>query len=122
MNTTQLENNILKILFDYPHKFTDVEEIVRPQCFTGLRKNIYEAMLSLNEQQIEIDILTVLNEMKRSEIQVQVLDLTILQEGHSSLDKLDTYCKMLFEKYLLKEIEMMAKSIIVKIKTEPDPF
>ncbi len=122
MNTIQLETKIICTLFAYPERLFEVEQILRPQCFTEIRKNIYEAMIALSEMELPIDTLTVYNHLKTCEIEIQALELTQLQEQTPALDNLTTHAKLLYEKWLLKELDKLSKTIALEVKKHSDPF
>jgi replicative DNA helicase len=122
LNPIQLEDKILCTLISYPERLTEVEDILRPQCFTEIRKNIYEAMISLNELESPIDALTIFEELKRNEVQVQPIVLANYQAQTPALDNLDVHVKLLYEKWLHKELDKLSKEIVSDIKKNTDPF
>ena len=122
MNTIQLENRILSTLLSFPEKLTDVENILRPQCFTDIRKSIYEAIVSLVEQEIPVDTITIYQELKRNEIDIKPTVITIIPDEPARLDKLDLSVKMLYEEFLRKELSKLSQTINDKIKNDKDPF
>lgn len=122
MNTIQLETRILSTLLSFPEKLTDVENILRPQCFTDIRKSVYEAIVSLVEQEIPVDIITINQELLRNEILFNPLVVTTIPDEPARLDKLDTFVKILYEQFLLKELSKLSQTINDKIKNNKDPF
>lgn len=122
LNTIQLENNILYILFQHPGRLLEVEQILRPQCFTDIRRNIYEAMIALNEMELPIDKLTLQHQLKSCDIE---FDEGIFDEYEYQADllhKINVYSFMLYERWLSKELNKLSETIASDVKKNTDPF
>ena len=122
MNTIQLETKIICTLLFYPERLFEVEQILRPQCFTDVRKGIYEAMIALSEIESPIDTLTIYDQMKSCGIEINPSVFAEITALMPALDNLSIHTKLLYEKWLLKELDKLSKTISSDVKKNSDPF
>jgi len=122
LNTIQLEQKILSLLVDYPQHLNIAESILRPKCFSGENKIIYETIISLSEQEIPIDTLTIYQELKKQGIEINPGTIAALTGQESNYAKLDIFCKMLYEKFLNKELGKLSAESAKRVANSNDPF
>ena len=122
MNTIQLEQKILSLLVDYPQHLNIAESILRPKCFSGENKIVYETIISLSEQEIPIDTLTIYQELKKQGIEINPGTIAALTGQELNYAKLDIFCKMLYEKFLNKELGKLSAESAKRVANSNDPF
>jgi replicative DNA helicase len=122
LNTIQLEFNIIGLLISFPNYLEVVESILRPKCFTGNNKIVYEAILALDEQNIPIDTITIYEEIKKQGQPVEASFIAKFITVEPTISLLDTYSKMLYERWWNKEMNKLANELSAKTKSNTDPF
>jgi replicative DNA helicase len=85
-------------------------------------KLIYETIISLSEQEIPIDTLTIYKELKKQGTEINAGAIASLLGLEINYTLLDTLCKMLYEKFLNKELRKISVELDKKSIDENDPF
>lgn len=103
-----MEKNILGSLMMHKDAYDMVVEVLNKDCFyTDGHQHIFEAIQTLQKNNSPVDILTVCDELRKTE----KLDLvggsyyiTTLTNSFIGLHSIPKYCHLVYEKYLTREI------------------
>lgn len=105
---TEIEKSLLGAFLASREAQTEVFGILSsPDCFYA-RKHaiIYEAALLLKQRNDDIDLLTVTAELRRMGKldEVGVYDITVISDNISGIAHIDTYCRIVLEKFIGREL------------------
>jgi replicative DNA helicase len=122
-----LENAVLGSIMLEKNAFDPVSELLTAECFyVDAHQRIFKAMTSLSKKGQPIDILTVMQELKAME-ELEMVGgayyITQLTNSVVSSANNDTYCRILYEKYILREvIRMSGENISAAYDDTTDAF
>lgn len=119
----EIEEQVLGILIKVKNSIVDVFDIINEDCFEfPANKAIFKCILSLSDQNLDIDYLMIVNEVKRKGYDTLVNHLYIAQliaiAGTDS--QLENYCYILKEHSIKKKLQEMANKIIKNIENNVD--
>ncbi len=112
----ELEEAILGAIMLEKGAFDDVVEIIKPECFyVDAHQRIYKAMQSLAGNSMPIDLLTVVEELKRRE-ELDVVGgpyfVTKLTNVVVSSANIITHCRIVLQKFIQRELIRISGEII----------
>jgi replicative DNA helicase len=111
-----LEEAVLGAIMLEKNAFDTASELLKPECFyVDSHQRIFAAMMGLAQKSMPIDILTVVEELrKRDELDVvggpyfvTKLTNTVVSSAH-----IDTHCKILIQKFIQRELIRLSGEII----------
>lgn len=112
----EIEQDILGAVMLDPNGFDRVIEIIKPECFyTDAHQQIFKCCQELARKNIPIDIRTVVEELKRMELLNEVggpYYITKLTNEVTSSANLETYCRIVFQKFVQRELIRISGEII----------
>lgn len=111
-----LEEAVLGAIMLEKNAFDTASEILKPECFyVDSHQRIFAAMIGLQQKNMPIDILTVVEELRKRE----ELDLvggpyyvTKLTNAVVSSAHIETHCKILIQKYIQRELIRLSGEVI----------
>lgn len=123
----ELERVILGAITLEKNAFDIAAEILQPECFyLESNQRIFKAMQQLTRKSIAIDILTLVEELQSSgdiEAVGGYAALTNLQMGVVSSANILAHCRIVYQKYLSREIiRISGEAIGAAYEDETDPF
>lgn len=113
----QTEEDILGTLLLYPHMLVTVNAILKVEyLYQNETKVVYRAILSLFEKKDVIDVLTVCQELKKT----NQLDFvggafyvsSLTRNGDVNFHSLERNCYFIHELYILRELQVLGNEII----------
>lgn len=117
-----LETAILGAVMLEKSAFDTVNDILQPDCFyADSHQKIYAAIQSLISKNYPVDMMTVVNELKATgelENVGGVMSIMKLTNGVVSSANIEAHCRMVLEKYLLRELIRISGEVITKAYDE----
>ena len=117
----EAEVAVLGGLLNDPEKIYEIREILYPECFYDKKHRIiYDAILSLVQNNKAIDLLTTVDELKNNNKLIEAGDveyLTKLSESVSIATNIYSYAQIVYDKSLIRETINEAKQIIDKAQS-----
>lgn len=111
-----LEEAVLGAIMLEKNAFDAASELLRPECFyVDSHQRIFSAMIGLQQKNMPIDILTVVEELrKRDELEVVggPYFVTKLTNSVVSSAHIDTHCKILIQKFIQRELIRLSGEIM----------
>jgi replicative DNA helicase len=111
-----LEEAVLGAIMLEKNAFDAASELLKPECFyVDSHQRIFAAMMGLQQKNMPIDILTVVEELrKRDELEVVggPYFVTKLTNSVVSSAHIDTHCKILIQKFIQRELIRLSGEII----------
>ncbi|TAG13770.1 MAG: replicative DNA helicase [Sphingobacteriia bacterium] len=112
----ELEEAVLGAIMLEKSAFDTVSEIIKPECFyVDAHKYIYEAMQSLQNKSVPIDILTVVEELKMQEKLDMVggpYFVTKLTNSVVSTANIDAHARIVLQKFIQRELIRISGEVI----------
>jgi replicative DNA helicase len=111
-----LEEAVLGAIMLEKNAFDSASEVLKPECFyVDAHQRIFAAMIGLQSKSMPIDILTVVEELrKRDELDivggpyyVTKLTNTVVSSAH-----IETHCKILIQKFIQRELIRLSGEVI----------
>lgn len=117
-----LENVILGAVMLEKSAYDLVNDILQPNCFySDAHQKIYSAIQSLTRKNYPVDMMTVVNELKSAgelENIGGVNAIIKLTNGVVSSANIEVHCRIVLEKYLLRELIRISGEVITKAYDE----
>lgn len=111
-----LEEAILGAIMLEKNAFDSASEILKPECFyVDSHQRIFSAMMGLQQKNMPIDILTVVEELrKRDELDIigGPYYVTKLTNAVVSSAHIETHCKILIQKFIQRELIRLSGEVI----------
>jgi replicative DNA helicase len=112
----ELEEAVLGAIMLEKSAFDTVSEIIKPECFyVDAHKFIFEAMQSLQQKSVPIDILTVVEELKSQE-KLDIVGgpyfVTKLTNSVVSTANIDAHARIVLQKFIQRELIRISGEII----------
>jgi replicative DNA helicase len=111
-----LEEAILGAIMLEKNAFDTASEILKPECFyVDGHQRIFSAMMGLQQKNMPIDILTVVEELrKRDELDIigGAYYVTKLTNSVVSSAHIETHCKILIQKFIQRELIRLSGEVI----------
>ncbi len=112
----ELEEAILGAIMLEKGAFDDVIEILKPECFyLDAHQKVFKAMQSLATQSLPIDLLTVVEELKKKE-ELDIVGgpyfVTKLTNAVVSSANILTHCRIVLQKFIQRELIRISGEII----------
>jgi replicative DNA helicase len=111
-----LEEAILGAIMLEKNAFDSASEILKPECFyVDGHQRIFSAMMGLQQKNMPIDILTVVEELrKRDELDIigGAYYVTKLTNSVVSSAHIETHCKILIQKFIQRELIRLSGEVI----------
>jgi replicative DNA helicase len=124
---TELEEAVIGAIMTNKNAFDTVAEILAAECFyKDTHQRIFKAFVSLSERSQDIDLLTVVEELKRREdldlvggpYAVTKLTNSVMSDAH-----IETHCKIIKQKFLQRElIRISGETITEAYEDSADAF
>lgn len=113
-----VEEWVLGACMMQPGIIDTVIEILRPECFyVESNKLIFESMLSLHGKGWQVDIISVVEELKRKDL-LDVVGgpyyVTRLTNSVTSTANIEKHCRIILQKFILREMIRISGEIIGK--------
>ncbi len=112
----ELEEAVLGAIMLEKSAFDTVSEIIKPECFyVDAHRIIFEAMQSLQQKSVPIDILTVVEELKKQEKLAIVggpYFVTKLTNSVVSTANIDAHARIVLQKFIQRELIRISGEII----------
>jgi len=112
----ELEEAVLGAIMLEKSAFDTVTEIIKPECFyVDAHRMIFEAMQSLQQKSVPIDILTVVEELKMQE-KLDIVGgpyfVTKLTNSVVSTANIDAHARIVLQKFIQRELIRISGEII----------
>lgn len=112
----ELEEAILGAIMLEKNAFNTASEILKPECFyVDAHQRIFSAMLGLVNKNLPIDMLTVVEELRKRE-EIDVVGgpyyITKLTNTVTSSAHIETHCKILIQKFIQRELIRLSGEVI----------
>ncbi len=108
-------------IFNNPHQLMELKEIVAPHCFYDHKHQVlYEAMLSLLENNRNIDLLTIINYLETYNLLNEAGGkeyITDIATNIGITTNIFEYGKIIYEKYILRKTKECGQKIVNNIET-----
>lgn len=112
----ELEEAILGALMLEKSAFDTVSEIIKPECFyVDANQHIFRAMQALQQDSVPIDILTVVEQLKKQEMLDKVggpYYVTKLTNSVVSTANIDAHARIVLQKFIQRELIKISGEII----------
>lgn len=124
---TKLERAILGAITLEKAAFDRVADLLHPACFyLDNHQRIFRAMVRLVQKNMPIDILTLVSELRTSGDLDTIggpYGITALQDGVVSSANIEAHAKIVFQKYMKREIIRLGQECVAEgFKEETDAF
>lgn len=107
-NDKAIEAAVIGTILIDPRMLDIIQEIIHPDCFYWSdHRSIYTAMVYLYSHGYKVDLLTVHDQLKKDEscsYKDGVAGIAKLTNGVTSTAHIETHCRVLKEKYLLRQM------------------
>jgi replicative DNA helicase len=111
---TELEKAILGTALLNKHDAETAIELLRPECFYhDVHQRVFRAMLSLTNKNMPVEMLTVVEELKRmGELETVGGPFIIAKLTDNTTSGIESYCKIVLEKFMQREVIRMCGDIL----------
>lgn len=124
---TEAEEAVLGVLLLEKGRITEVQSIIpKDECFyADAHQKIYAAILRLAEKGVQVDMLTVTDELNKSKeleavggaYKLAQMTMNVVSSAH-----VETHARIVMEKYMLREAIRISGQIISDAYNDVDPF
>lgn len=100
----------------------NVYTIIKPHHFFDKKhQQIFDAMIKLNDSSIPIDTVSLYEYFKTNSITIGASDLAEITAEVFSVANIEYHCKIVLDKFILREIIKTSNDLIVKATASKDP-
>lgn len=121
-HSIEAEQSVLGAIISDPQVLSDVIELIKPEYFyNDQHKALYSIMLQMNSMSLPVDIVTVLNEAEKQHIFESPAEgrryLAEIGNLLPSTANIESYCKIVADKYFLRSLSYAARSILEEVQS-----
>ena len=121
-HSIEAEQSVLGAIISQPSVLPDVIELIKPEYFYNEQhKALYSIMLQMNSMSLPVDIVTVLNEAEKQHIFESPAEgrryLAEIGNMLPSTANIQSYCKIVADKYFLRSLSYVAKIILDEVQS-----
>ena len=121
-HSIEAEQSVLGAIISDPQVLSDVIELIKPEYFyNDQHKALYSIMLQMNSMSLPVDIVTVLNEAEKQHIFDSPAEgrryLAEVGNMLPSTANIESYCKIVADKYFLRSLSYVARSILEEVQS-----
>ena len=121
-HSIEAEQSVLGAIISDPQVLSDVIELIKPEYFYNEQhKALYSIMLQMNSMSLPVDIVTVLNEAEKQHIFESPAEgrryLAEIGNLLPSTANIESYCKIVADKYFLRSLSYVARSILEEVQS-----
>ena len=121
-HSIEAEQSVLGAIISDPQVLSDVIELIKPEYFyNDQHKALYSIMLQMNSMSLPVDIVTVLNEAEKQHIFDSPAEgrryLAEIGNMLPSTANIESYCKIVADKYFLRSLSYVARSILEEVQS-----
>ena len=121
-HSIEAEQSVLGAIISQPSVLSDVIELIKPEYFYNEQhKALYTIMLQMNSMSLPVDIVTVLNEAEKQHIFESPAEgrryLAEIGNMLPSTANIQSYCKIVADKYFLRSLSYVAKTILDDVQS-----
>lgn len=121
-HSIEAEQSVLGAIISQPSVLPDVIELIKPEYFYNEQhKALYSIMLQMNSMSLPVDIVTVLNEAEKQHIFESPAEgrryLAEIGNMLPSTANIQSYCKIVADKYFLRSLSFVAKTILDEVQS-----
>ena len=121
-HSIEAEQSVLGAIISDPAVLSDVMELLKPEYFyNDQHKALYSIMLQMNSMSLPVDIVTVLNEAEKQHIFDSPAEgrryLAEIGDLLPSTANIQSYCKIVADKYFLRSLSYVARSILDDVQS-----
>ncbi|MCR4637826.1 replicative DNA helicase [Ruminococcus sp.] len=121
-HSIEAEQSVLGAIISDPQVLSDVIELIKPEYFyNDQHKALYSIMLQMNSMSLPVDIVTVLNEAEKQHIFESPAEgrryLAEIGNLLPSTANIESYCKIVADKYFLRSLSYVARSILEEVQS-----
>lgn len=121
-HSIEAEQSVLGAIISQPSVLPDVIELIKPEYFYNEQhKALYSIMLQMNSMSLPVDIVTVLNEAEKQHIFESPSEgrryLAEIGNMLPSTANIQSYCKIVADKYFLRSLSYVAKTILDEVQS-----
>ena len=121
-HSIEAEQSVLGAIISQPSVLSDVIELIKPEYFyNDQHKALYSIMLQMNSMSLPVDIVTVLNEAEKQHIFESPAEgrryLAEIGDMLPSTSNIQSYCKIVADKYFLRSLSYVARSILEDVQS-----
>lgn len=121
-HSIEAEQSVLGAIIAEPSVLSDVIELIKPEYFyNDQHKALYSIMLQMNSLSLPVDIVTVLNEAEKQHIFESPAEgrkyLAEIGNMLPSTSNIESYCKIVADKYFLRSLSYVARSILEDVQS-----
>lgn len=121
-HSIEAEQSVLGAIISQPSVLPDVIEVIKPEYFYNEQhKALYSIMLQMNSMSLPVDIVTVLNEAEKQHIFESPAEgrryLAEIGNMLPSTANIQSYCKIVADKYFLRSLSFVAKTILEEVQS-----
>lgn len=121
-HSIEAEQSVLGAIISQPSVLPDVIELIKPEYFYNEQhKALYSIMLQMNSMSLPVDIVTVLNEAEKQHIFESPAEgrryLAEIGNMLPSTANIQSYCKIVADKYFLRSLSYVAKTILDEVQS-----
>ncbi|MCR5601863.1 MAG: replicative DNA helicase [Ruminococcus sp.] len=121
-HSIEAEQSVLGAIISQPSVLSDVIELIKPEYFYNEQhKALYSIMLQMNSMSLPVDIVTVLNEAEKQHIFESPAEgrryLAEIGDLLPSTSNIQSYCKIVADKYFLRSLSFVARSILEDVQS-----
>ncbi|WP_028515648.1 replicative DNA helicase [Ruminococcus flavefaciens] len=121
-HSIEAEQSVLGAIISDPQVLSDVIELIKPEYFyNDQHKALYSIMLQMNSMSLPVDIVTVLNEAEKQHIFESPAEgrryLAEIGNLLPSTANIESYCKIVADKYFLRSLSYVARTILEEIQS-----
>ncbi|MBO7474586.1 MAG: replicative DNA helicase [Ruminococcus sp.] len=121
-HSIEAEQSVLGAIISQPSVLPDVIELIKPEYFYNEQhKALYSIMLQMNSMSLPVDIVTVLNEAEKQHIFESPAEgrryLAEIGNMLPSTANIQSYCKIVADKYFLRSLSYVAKTILEDVQS-----
>ena len=121
-HSIEAEQSVLGAIISQPSVLSDVIELIKPEYFYNEQhKALYSIMLQMNSMSLPVDIVTVLNEAEKQHIFESPAEgrryLAEIGNMLPSTANIQSYCKIVADKYFLRSLSYVAKTILDDVQS-----
>ena len=121
-HSIEAEQSALGAIISQPSVLPDVIELIKPEYFYNEQhKALYSIMLQMNSMSLPVDIVTVLNEAEKQHIFESPAEgkryLAEIGNMLPSTSNIQSYCKIVADKYFLRSLSYVAKTILDEVQS-----
>jgi len=121
-HSIEAEQSVVGAIIADPQVLSDVIELIKPEYFyNDQHKALYSIMLQMNSMSLPVDIVTVLNEAEKQHIFESPAEgrryLAEIGNMLPSTANIESYCKIVADKYFLRSLSYVARSILEEVQS-----